>query len=141
MYRFARQPVNCSLATTPEGGQVHHADKDFDADAFYEALADTVEARKVTWKAVSGVTGVSSTTLTRMAQGRSPDAASQAALAAWAGLNPADFVKLPGKRPSQEPLAAALTLLRADPKLKPEAVTALEAIVRTAYNQLRKDNK
>lgn len=120
---------------------MHDADKNFDADAFYEALADTVEARKVRWKAVSRVTGVSATTLTRMAQGRSPDAASQAALAAWAGLNPADFVKLPGRRPVQEPLAAALTLLRADPKLKPDAVTALEAIVRTAYNQLRKDNK
>ena len=117
------------------------ADKNFDAEAFYEALADTVQARKVTWKHVSRVTGVSATTLTRMAQGRSPDAASQAALAAWAGLNPADFVKLPGRRPCQEPLAAALTLLRADPKLKPEAATALEAIVRTAYNQLRKGNK
>jgi transcriptional regulator with XRE-family HTH domain len=121
---------------------VPDADKNFDADAFYEALADTVEARKVPWKEVSRVTGVSTTTLTRMAQGRSPDAASQAALAAWAGLNPADFVKLPGKRrPSQEPLAAALTLLRADPKLNPRAVTALEAIVRTAYNQLRKDDR
>lgn len=119
----------------------HDPDKNFDADAFYEALADTVEARKVTWKAVSRATGVSATTLTRMAQGRSPDAASQAALAAWAGLNPADFVQLPGRRPRQEPLAAALTLLRADPKLKPEAVTALEAIVRTAYSQLRKDSK
>ena len=117
------------------------ADKNFDADAFYKALADTVEARNVTWKAVSEATGVSVTTLTRMAQGRSPDAASQAALAAWAGLNPADFVKLPGKRPSQEPLSAALTLLRADPKLKPEGATALEAIIRTAYNQLRKGNK
>ena len=117
------------------------ADKNFDAEAFYEALANTVGARKVTWKEVSRVTGVSATTLTRMAQGRSPDAASQAALAAWAGLNPATFVKMSGKRPTQEPLAAALSLLRADPKLKPEAVTALEAIIKTAYNQLRKDIK
>jgi transcriptional regulator with XRE-family HTH domain len=116
-------------------------DKNFDAEAFYAALADTVEARKVTWKHVSRDTGVSSTTLTRMAQGRNPDAASQAALAAWAGLNPANFVISPGKRAPPEPLAAALTLLRADPKLKPDAVAALEAIVRTAYNQLRKGNK
>lgn len=116
-------------------------DKNFDANAFYEALADTVEARKSTWKAVSQATGVSATTLTRMAQGRSPDAASQAALAAWAGLNPADFVTLPGRRPTKEPLAAALTLLRADPNLKPEAVTALEAVIKATYNQLRKGKK
>ena len=117
------------------------ADKNFDADGFYEALADTVAARGVTWKQVSRETGVSATTLTRMAQGRSPDAASQAALAAWAGINPADFVKLPGRKPTGEPLAAALALLRADAKLKGEAAAALEAIVKTAYNQLRKDIK
>jgi transcriptional regulator with XRE-family HTH domain len=120
---------------------VTDTDKNFDAEGFYASLADTVEARKVTWKHVSRDTGVSATTLTRMAQGRNPDAASQAALAAWAGLNPADFVDSPGKRAPPEPLAAALTLLRADPKLKPDAVAALEAIVRTAYRQLRKDNK
>jgi transcriptional regulator with XRE-family HTH domain len=123
------------------GGIVIDTDKNFDADGFYAALADTVEARKVKWKDVSRRTGVSATTLTRMAQGRKPDAASQAALAAWAGLNPADFVTSPGKRASQEPLAAALTLLRADPKLQPHAVAALEAIIKTAYKQLRKDNK
>jgi transcriptional regulator with XRE-family HTH domain len=120
---------------------VPETDKNFDADAFYGALADTVKARKVTWKQVSAETRVSATTLTRMAQGRSPDAASQASLAAWAGLNPADFVRLQGKRAAPEPLAAALTLLRADPKLEPEAATALEAIIRTAYNQLRKARK
>jgi transcriptional regulator with XRE-family HTH domain len=113
--------------------------KGFDAEAFYDALATTVETRKVTWKQVSKETGVSTTTLTRMAQGRNPDAASQAALAAWAGLNPANYVSLPGKKATQEPLAAALTLLRADPKLKGEPATQLEAIVRAAYNQLRKD--
>ena len=118
------------------------ADKNFDAESFYRALADTVVARKVTWKQVSKVTGVSATTLTRMAQGRSPDAASQAALSAWAGINPADFVKVVGKRNKQEPLAAALALFRADPKLKNrEAIDAMEAMLRTAYNQLSKESR
>lgn len=115
------------------------ADKGFQADAFYNALAATVEARKVTWKQLSKDTGVSASTLTRMAQGRRPDAASQAALSAWAGLNPADFVRKPGRKPSKEPLATALAAFRADPKLKPQALDALEAIIRTAYNQFRKD--
>lgn len=115
------------------------ADKNFDAELFYKALADTVVARRLTWKQVSNETGVSATTLTRMAQGRSPDAASQAALSAWAGINPADFVKLPGKRSKQEPLAAALTLFRADPKLKDrEAIASMEAMVRAAYEQFSK---
>lgn len=120
---------------------MHDVYKNFDAEGFYEALANTVAARKITWKQLSRETGVSTTTLTRMAQGRSPDAASQAALSAWAGINPADFVKLPKRKEAREPLSAALTLLRADPKLKGDAATALEAIVKAAYNQLRKDNR
>lgn len=118
------------------------ADKNFDSESFYKALADTVLARQVTWKQVSKATGVSATTLTRMAQGRSPDAASQAALAAWAGINPADFVKVAGRRNKQEPLAAALALFRADPKLKnPEAIAGMEAILRTAYHQFSKEDR
>ena len=116
-------------------------DKGFRADNYYAALSTTVEAREMSWKQVGVETGVSASTLTRMAQGRQPDAASLASLSAWAGLNPADFVNRPGKKPSkQEPLTAALTLLRADPKLKSQDVTALEAIIKAAYNQFRKSN-
>lgn len=82
---------------------------------------------------------VGASTLTRMAQGRHPDAASLAALSAWAGINPAEFVKRPGKTAAvREPLSAALTLLRADPKLKPDDAKALEAIIKAAYNGFRK---
>ena len=64
----------------------------FDAEAFYKALKTTVELRPTTWKQVSAETGVSVTTLSRMSDGRQPDAGSLAALAAWAGLNISDFV-------------------------------------------------
>lgn len=113
-------------------------DKGFDADGFYGALAHTVDGRGITWKQVSHETGVSASTLTRMAQGRRPDAASLAALSAWAGLNPSDFVRLPGKPASPEPLAVMATYFRADPNLTKDAAIALEAIVRAAYNQLKK---
>lgn len=111
-------------------------DKGFQAEAFYEALSTTVEARKVTWKQVSKETRVGASTLTRMSQGRQPDAASLAAISAWAGINPADFVNREGRKAAiQEPLTAALTLLRADPKLTPQDATALEAIIKAAYSQ------
>jgi transcriptional regulator with XRE-family HTH domain len=112
-----------------------HAYKRFDSEGFYSALATTVAAKGVTWKQVSTDTGVSASTLTRMAQGQYPDAASLAALSKWAGVNPADFV---GQRKvAPEPLQAITTLLRADPRLKPESAKALEAIIRTAYDQLK----
>jgi transcriptional regulator with XRE-family HTH domain len=66
--------------------------KGFNGDAFYRALESAVAARSKSWKQVAAETGVSASTLARMAQGRRPDAASLAALSAWAGLNPSDFV-------------------------------------------------
>ncbi len=113
-------------------------DKGFDGDAFYRALEATVTARSKTWKQVAAETGVSASTLTRMSQGRKPDAASLAALSAWAGLNPSDFVEAPYKAPRQEALAQISTLLRCDPHLDAEAAEAMEAIVRAAYERLRK---
>lgn len=110
---------------------------EFDGEAFYGAIASTVIARGLTWKQVSQLTGVSATTLTRMAQGRRPDASSLAALSAWAGLNPADYVNLRHKSASPEPLARISSLLRSDPRLKPDAAVALEAMLQTAYERLK----
>ncbi len=112
--------------------------KGFNGDAFYRALESTVSARSKTWKQVAAETGVSASTLTRMAQGRRPDAASLAALSAWAGLNPSDFVVAPYKPVHPEPMAQISTLLRTDPSLDAEGAEAVEAIVRAAYERLRK---
>ncbi len=113
-------------------------DKGFDGDAFYRALEATVTARSKTWKNVAAETGVSASTLTRMAKGRRPDAASLAALSAWAGLNPSDFVSAPYKATRPEAMAQISTLLRTDPNLDVQAAEAVEAIVKAAYERLRK---
>lgn len=112
--------------------------KGFNGDAFYRALESAVTRRAKNWKQVAAETGVSASTLARMAQGRRPDAASLAALSAWAGLNPSDFVDAPFKTPHPEPLAKISLLLRSDPNLDAQSAAAVEAIVRTAYDQLRK---
>ncbi len=65
--------------------------QNFDAEGWFAALCRAVEARRATWQQVSKATGVSASTLSRMREGRRPDAASLAALSAWAGLNPAEF--------------------------------------------------
>ena len=112
--------------------------KGFDGDAFYRALGGVVSTRGKTWKQVSGETAVSASTLARMAQGRRPDAASLAALSAWAGLNPSDFVDAPYKPTSPEPLSRISSLLRNDPSLDKQAAETMDAIVRAAYERLRK---
>ena len=108
----------------------------FDFDAFYKVLSATVAARDVSWKAVSEQTGVSQSTLSRMSKGRQPDAASLTALSAWSGINPVDFTLAPKNAP--EPVAMMSRLLRADPNLDEDGADTLEAIIKTAYDRLKR---
>lgn len=115
---------------------------DFDAPAFYAAIEAAVGARGITWKQLAEDTGVSATTLARMATGRNPDAASVAALSAWAGLNLADFVGgLPRKKMPADTLEIVGNTLRADPTLDAKSAKALESIFQTAYQSMRKKPK
>lgn len=112
--------------------------KGFNGDAFYRSLETAVRTRGKTWKHVADETGVSQSTLTRMAQGRRPDAASMAALSAWAGLNPSDFVTAAYKSERTESITQISALLRSDPNLDEQSAETVEAIVKAAYERLRK---
>ena len=109
----------------------------FAADAFYEALDATRDARKKTWKQVGEESGVSASTFTRMAQGRRPDVDSLAKMVSWSGLDPNDYVVTPGRKRSAESLAVISTLLKGDKNLTPESAAALEKVIRAAYQQFR----
>lgn len=109
----------------------------FDGDALYGALDAERRARNLTWKQVAAESGVSASTLTRMAQGRRPDLDSLAALSTWSGLRTDDFIRSEGERDEAEPLAKIYTYLRSDKNLTPEAATALDEVIRAAYKHLR----
>jgi hypothetical protein len=105
----------------------------FNVSAFFEVLAEVVEARKVSWKVLAQEIGVSPATLMRRGCGRCPDGATLAALSAWAGLNPADFVVAAESGIKTNSLVAISGVLRSDPTLEPKAVQGLEGIIRAAY--------
>ena len=137
---MARQRLNRA-----EGDKRSERVSGFDAEAYYSALAQIVRAQKISWRQVARETGITPSTLTRMAQGRRPDAASLAVLSAWAGLNPADFVGGPHctaettkQHSSRDPLHAISGVLRSDPNLPPEAARALEDIIHVAYDELKR---
>lgn len=111
--------------------------KNFDFSSFYAALDATRDRKDLTWKEVGEATNISAATLTRMRQGKRPDADSLAVLAAWAGLNPADFVGTTMRAPA-EALALISSHLRSDPNLTKEGATAIDEMVRAAYRQLAK---
>ena len=108
----------------------------FDFEAFQRAVGATVEVRGTNWKTVSEETGISQTTLSRMARGRQPDAEGLTALAAWSGLNPVDFMS--GTKGPREPIAMVGRLLRDDPNLDDGGVEALEAIIKAAYVRFKR---
>jgi len=111
----------------------------FDASAFFSALDAQRTARRINWKEVAAQSGVSASTLTRMAQGRRPDVDSLAALVAWAGLNAGDYIRERDvERELPEPLAMISTHLRADPHLTEEGAIALDELIKATYERLRR---
>jgi transcriptional regulator with XRE-family HTH domain len=113
---------------------------DFNADGFYAALDGQRQSRKLTWKKVAEESGVSASTLTRLAQGRRPDVDSMAALLAWSGLSADTFVRRQKKGAQVEPLAAITAILRGDPNLSRDGAVALEALMKTAYEKFREND-
>lgn len=111
----------------------------FDGDAFYAALDGQRQSKKLTWKKVAEQSGVSASTLTRMAQGKRPDVDSMAALLGWSGLDANGFVRTGSAKVVEADSLAKLTVyLRADPNLSTEAAIALESLLKAAYERLRK---
>ena len=110
----------------------------FDADGFYAALDSERRSRRHTWKRVADESGVSASTLTRMAQGRRPDVDSLAALVAWSGLSADAFVREEQGKPEGSPLSKISTYLRGDANLTPQAAEALDQLVKATYERMRK---
>lgn len=109
----------------------------FDSDAFYAALNQARQARNLNWKQVAAESGVSASTLTRMAQGRRPDIDGLAALTAWSGLKSDDYVRRDSPTAEPNTLAMISTYLRADRNLSPKAAEAMENVIKSTYEAMR----
>ncbi len=110
----------------------------FDVEAFHAALDSQRLAMGMTWKGVAVESGVSASTLTRMAQGKRPDVDGLAALLKWSGLQAEMFIRKNKGEPKKKPetLAQITAVLRADKSLSRDSATAVEHILRAAYNRL-----
>ena len=114
----------------------------FDSRLFYKSLDSVRLSKKLNWKEVAGEAGVQASTLTRMSQGKRPDVDTMAVLAGWSGLNPGDFI-VSEYDATQEALgntylATITSSLHKDPNLDEASSQAIEILVKTAYEQMRK---
>ncbi|MGE3303616.1 MAG: helix-turn-helix domain-containing protein [Hyphomonadaceae bacterium] len=114
---------------------------EFNVALFYKALDSARVARRLNWKQVAEASGVSASTLSRLAQGKRPDVDSLAALLGWAGLSGDTFVA--GKAPlgSPEPLSQITSVLYADQSLPEEGREAMIDMITAAYVRLRKTGR
>lgn len=106
----------------------------FDTPAFVAAIDAQRQSRSLNWRQVADEAGVSASTLTRMLQGRRPDVDGLAALLSWSGLSGNDYLR--GQQGQADTLARISTFLRNDPKLTPQAASALERIIAAAYEEM-----
>jgi transcriptional regulator with XRE-family HTH domain len=107
-----------------------------DTTALYAALDAQRESRGMSWREVAREIGVSVATLKRTAEGGRMEADGVMFMLQWLGLPAECFLR--GRAGSPPDLIAQVsTLLRARPDLSPEDATALEEIVRDAYQRLR----
>jgi len=111
---------------------------EFDAARFYQSLDTTRAARRLNWKQVAEKSGVSASTLTRLAQGKRPDVDSMSALVAWSGLSADEFVG--GQRQRPEALSQITNLLSADTRLSVESREAMIGMVTAAYQRMANDD-
>ena len=110
----------------------------FDSQAFHAALDGQRQAMNMTWKDVAVEAGISASTLTRMGQGKHPDADGLAALVAWSGLDIKLFIRSGGvAKKKAEPLAQITAVLRADRNLNEASVEAIEQILKATYKRFR----
>lgn len=111
----------------------------FDVEGFYSALDSERQTRRLTWKQVAAESSVAASTLTRMGQGKRPDVDGLAALASWAGIDVQLFYRpIEQQGTKAEALTQITALLRADRNLSGESAKALESMLKSAYEHMRK---
>lgn len=81
--------------------------------------------------------GVSFSTFTRVEAGAHPDLTSFVTLCAWLGVAPSQFFA-PVVQRERGPLEEAITHLRGDPRLEPEAAKQITRVLRDMYAVLAK---
>jgi transcriptional regulator with XRE-family HTH domain len=111
-----------------------------DVEGLYGALDVKRRADGLSWRDVAAAIGVSASTLTRMAQGASPDVEGFGKMVRWLGVSADEFISRPrGRTPKkqEELLVVVSRHLRASKELDSRSAKALEGIIEAAYKQMR----
>jgi transcriptional regulator with XRE-family HTH domain len=109
-------------------------------EALYEALDVKRRGDELSWRDAAAAIGVSASTLTRMAQGASPDVEGFGKMVRWLGVSADEFIEGAKARSTKKPeelLVVVSRHLRASKELDPKSAKALEGIIEAAYKQVK----
>jgi len=109
-------------------------------EALYAALDEQRRARGISWRQVAQEVGISPSTLTRLGKRKRPDVDSFGALVKWLGVAADEFLRRDIDeflRRDIDPMVMVSSYLRARKELSSKSVSALENIIRAAYNSLK----
>lgn len=118
------------------------ADVDVDVAALYGALEGARAQKELSWREVARQVGVSASTMSRLAQGLSPDITAFARMIRWLNVKAESFIREDGRavdpladEPQPELVAQLAPLLRARKDLNEHDVRFLEELIESAMRR------
>jgi transcriptional regulator with XRE-family HTH domain len=116
------------------------SEKAVDVESLYARLDAKRRAEDISWRQAAVNIGVSASTLTRMAQGASPDVEGFGKMLRWLGVSADEFIGHQRTKASRKPedlLVVVSRHLRASKELDANSAKALEGIIAAAYKQVK----
>ena len=109
-----------------------------DVALLYAALDRKRQGSDLSWRNLAAELEISSSTFTRMAQGRRPDVDTFVSLVNWLGMSNDAFLRSdsPRDEADPDPVAMISSYLRSAKNVAPEDAEALEDIIQAAYRRL-----
>jgi DNA-binding MurR/RpiR family transcriptional regulator len=113
-----------------------------DIRALYAAIDQKRQAKKLTWRGLAALLGITPSTFTRMAQGLKPDVDTFATLVRWLGMPQEIFLQPATERTEDaDPAAMISSYLRGSKNVTDAQADALEDIMNAAIRYLNQEKK
>ena len=109
-----------------------------DVASLHAALDAARTTKQLSWRQLAGELGISPSTLSRLANGYTPDTAAFTSMVTWLNISAEKFIKSVGEpTPHEEPdlVAVLAPLLRARSDLKPADIEHLEELIGSALRR------
>ena len=117
------------------------ASTSIDVASLHAALDAARSSKELSWRQLAGLLELSPSTLSRLANGYTPDTTAFTSMVTWLNIPAERFITAEGLAEREEPdlVASLAPLLRARKDLKPEDVDHLEELISSAVRRFQSE--